>query len=42
MVEHKISALPVVGEGRLTGIVTLTDVLDHCTSTLRDAESQAG
>jgi len=42
MVEHKISALPVVDEGRLTGIVTLTDVLDHCTTSLRDTENLSG
>lgn len=38
MVGHRISCLPVVEGARLTGILTLTDILDHCLSTLRDPE----
>ena len=40
MVEHKISALPIVGPtgGALVGILTSTDLLDHCMNTLRFAE----
>lgn len=37
MVEEKIGALPVEGEdGRLAGILTVTDVLAHCTRALDD------
>ena len=37
MVEHRISALPVVGsdEGELVGILSSTDVVEHCLGTLR-------
>lgn len=35
MLEGKISSLPVVDDGRLVGIVTLDDLLDHCISNLR-------
>ncbi len=41
MLNHKISALPVVVNGRLTGILTLTDMLDHCIETLREPEPRA-
>lgn len=37
MTEHKISAVPVLEEGRLVGIVTTTDLLDHCMNSLRSA-----
>jgi CBS domain-containing protein len=30
MVENRFSAVPIVVDGRLEGIVTLTDLLDHC------------
>ena len=39
MVGHRISCLPVVEGERLVGIITLTDLLDHCLSTLRDPET---
>lgn len=35
---NKFSALPVIEEGRVVGIVTLTDVLDHCIDNLREPE----
>ena len=35
MSERKISALPIVEDGALVGIVTTTDLLDHCMNTLR-------
>jgi len=38
MLNHKISALPVVVKGSLAGILTLTDMLDHCIETLREPE----
>lgn len=38
MVEHHISALPVVDEGRLSGILTSADLLDHCLHTLWEPE----
>jgi CBS domain-containing membrane protein len=34
MLDRKIGCLPVVDDGRLVGIVTMTDVLDHCVNTL--------
>ncbi|HVS18509.1 MAG TPA: CBS domain-containing protein [Planctomycetota bacterium] len=36
MLEHKISALPVIDGERLVGILTLTDLLDHCLGALRE------
>lgn len=36
MLARRIGAVPVVDDGRLIGIVTLTDLLDHCLETLRD------
>jgi len=39
MVGHRISCLPVVDGNKLQGIVTLTDLLEHCISTLRDPET---
>lgn len=41
MNEHKISCLPVVQDGRLVALMTLTDVLDHCMNTLRESERSA-
>lgn len=40
MVERKISALPIVAvkTGELVGILSSTDLLDHCMNTLRFAE----
>lgn len=38
MTERKISAIPVLEEERLVGILTTSDVLDHCINTLRFAE----
>jgi acetoin utilization protein AcuB len=38
MLDHRVSALPVVDWGRLVGILTLTDLLDHCLEVLRDRE----
>jgi len=38
MVTAKISALPVVADGELVGIVTLTDLLEHCLGSLREPE----
>lgn len=35
LLEGRISALPVVDDGRLVGILTLVDLLDHCISNLR-------
>lgn len=35
MREGRISALPVVKDGRLVGILTLTDILNHCIVNLR-------
>ena len=36
MLDYKISALPVIQGERLVGILTLTDVLEHCLGALRD------
>ncbi len=33
-VDHKISGLPVVDEGALVGILSTTDVVDHCLNSL--------
>jgi CBS domain-containing protein len=38
MVASKVSALPVVRDGSLVGIVTLTDLLVHCLTNLREPE----
>lgn len=38
MLDHKISALPVLQDERLVGILTLTDLLDHCLGALRESE----
>jgi len=40
MLEGKISSLPVVNDGRLVGIVTLEDLLDHCISNLRTPDKE--
>lgn len=37
MLANKISALPVLRDERLVGILTLTDLLDHCLGALREA-----
>lgn len=34
MAEEKISSLPIVDAGQLVGIVTTTDLVEHCTNTL--------
>lgn len=39
MHEAKVSSLPVVEEGRLVGILTLTDLLDHCMNALREPDA---
>jgi CBS domain-containing protein len=39
MVRGKISALPVLNGDQVVGILTLTDLLDHCMNTLRDPET---
>lgn len=38
MLDYKISALPVVAGERLVGILTLTDLLDHCMGALREPD----
>ena len=38
MASYKISGLPVVRDGHLVGIVTLTDLLDQCVDTLRETD----
>ena len=38
MATGKVSALPVVHDGGLVGILTLTDLLDHCMGTLREPD----
>lgn len=39
LIVHKISSLPVVEDERLIGILTLTDVLEHCMNTLHETET---
>jgi CBS domain-containing protein len=39
MLDYKISALPVVEGERLVGILTLTDLLDHCMGALREPDA---
>ncbi|MEE8467557.1 MAG: CBS domain-containing protein [Planctomycetota bacterium] len=38
MVRHKIGSLPVLRDDELIGILTTTDVLDHCMNHLREPE----
>lgn len=38
MLEHKVSCLPVERDGELLGILTCTDVLEHCGHTLWEPE----
>lgn len=38
MLLRRIGAVPVVDDDRLVGIVTTTDLLDHCLESLRDPE----
>lgn len=38
MVKNRVSAVPVVDDERLEGMLTLSDILDHCLLTLRDPE----
>lgn len=38
MLRHRFSALPVVQDGALAGMLTLTDLLDHCTQALHERE----
>ncbi|MEE8468418.1 MAG: CBS domain-containing protein, partial [Planctomycetota bacterium] len=38
MVQHKIGSLPVLRGDELIGILTTTDVLDHCMNHLREPE----
>ncbi len=38
MATAKVSALPVVRDGKLVGILTITDLLDHCMNTLREPD----
>ncbi|MCB9898703.1 MAG: CBS domain-containing protein [Planctomycetes bacterium] len=42
LIVHKISSLPVVQDERLIGILTLTDVLEHCMNALHEPESAEG
>ncbi len=39
MASAKIGALPVVQDGRIVGILTLTDLLDHCMNSLREPDT---
>ena len=39
MHEAKVSSLPVLEDGRLVGILTLTDLLDHCMNALREPDA---
>jgi len=41
MLDRHASALPVVGKGQLLGILTVTDLLDHCIESLREPEAPA-
>lgn len=41
MVAHRISSLPVVSGRSLVGILTTTDLLDHCMEALREADSRS-
>ena len=41
LLRHRVSALPVVDDEFLVGMITLTDLLDHCLVTLRDPEGIA-
>ena len=41
LVGHRISSLPVLDGEQLVGILTVTDVLDHCMNHLHDPESGA-
>lgn len=38
MVQHKIGSLPVLWDDELIGILTTTDILDHCMNHLREPE----
>jgi acetoin utilization protein AcuB len=38
MATAKVSALPVVEGGKLVGLLTMTDLLDHCMATLREPD----
>ena len=38
LLEHKFSALPVVEDGHLVGILTLIDLLEHCIVNLRNPD----
>jgi CBS domain-containing protein len=42
MSEHRFGALPVMEAGRLVGIVTLTDVVEHCIESLREPDPGRG
>ena len=37
MIENKISGLPVVEDGALVGMLSSTDLLEHCLNTLWEA-----
>jgi CBS domain-containing protein len=41
MLARRIGAVPVVDDDRLVGIITLTDLLDHCLESLRDPDVAA-
>ena len=41
MATAKVSALPVLQDGKLVGLLTLTDLLDHCMATLREPDGSA-
>ena len=38
---YKFGALPVVDDRRLVGILSVTNLLDHCMNTLREPESRS-